>query len=268
MRRDDDDDDRRLSASVASSPGIVERVVPDANDAGGSGAGTKTDDAGTADATGVPDATETKADGDGVTNATNAVLDAASANAGVVPVANAAGAEDADAEAGASITEGDDSKAPNQPNNLVVGQAEAIAAAATALRRLTAHPDARAAAKLVSLRAHERLLWHLAHSKDVATRRDCRETLRQLARDAAAKAAIQAVPDAPALASRAFENADAAAVSERGDVRGDENTARLDALVPGLVAASARRRPAEEIRAKRAAEYRARGTGVRKAQAV
>jgi hypothetical protein len=267
-RRDDDsggDDDRRPFASVASSPGVIERTVSDAIDGSHGETRTETDDAGTADATGVPDATSAKADGDGETNA---VLDAASANAGVVPVANAAGAEDADAEAGASITEGDDSKAPNQPNNLVVGQAEAIAAAATALRRLTAHPDARAAAKLVSLRAHERLLWHLAHSKDVATRRDCRETLRQLARDAAAKAAIQAVPDAPALASRAFENADAAAVSERGDVRGDENAARLDALVPGLVAASARRRPAEEIRAKRAAEYRARGTGVREAQAV
>ena len=122
LRRDDDDDDRRLSASVASSPGIVERVVPDANDAGGSGAGTKTDDAGTADATGVPDATETKVDGDGVTNATNAVLDAASANAGVVPVAGAAGADaEADAEADASITGGDDSRSPNQPNAPVVG---------------------------------------------------------------------------------------------------------------------------------------------------
>ena len=270
LRRDDDDDDRRLSASVASSPGIVERVVPDANDAGGSGAGTKTDDAGTADATGVPDATETKADGDGVTNATNAVLDAASANAGVVPVAGAAGADaEADAEADASITGGDDSRSPNQPNAPVVGQAEAIAAAALALRRLTAHPDARVAAKLVSLRAHERLLWHLSHSKDVATRRDCRETLRQLARDAAAKAAIQAVPDAPALASRAFANADAPSVSDRGDgALGDENTARLDALVPGLVAYSARRRTAEEIKATRAAAYRTRGSGVREAQAV
>ena len=270
LRRDDDDDDRRLSASVASSPGIVERVVPDANDAGGSGAGTKTDDAGTADATGVPDATETKADGDGVTNATNAVLDAASANAGVVPVAGAAGADaEADAERTRQSPEGDDSRSPNQPNAPVVGQAEAIAAAALALRRLTAHPDARVAAKLVSLRAHERLLWHLSHSKDVATRRDCRETLRQLARGAAAKAAIQAVPDAPALASRAFANADAPSVSDRGDgALGDENTARLDALVPGLVAYSARRRTAEEIKATRAAAYRTRGSGVREAQAV
>ena len=151
----------------------------------------------------------------------------------------------------------------------MVGQAEAIAAAALALRRLTAHPDARVAAKLVSLRAHERLLWHLSHSKDVATRRDCRETLRQLARDAAAKAAIQAVPDAPALASRAFANADAPSVSDRGDgALGDENTARLDALVPGLVAYSARRRTAEEIKATRAAAYRTRGSGVREAQAV
>ena len=270
-RRDDDDggdDDRRPSASVASSPGIIERTVSDAIDGShGETVRTETDDSGTADATGVPDATGAKADGDGETNAV--LDDAASANAGVVPVANGqTGADDADAEANASITEGDDSKAPNQPNtnNLVVGQAEAIAAAATALRRLTAHPDARAAAKLVSLRAHERLLWHLGHSKDVATRRDCRETLRQLARDAAAKAAIQAVPDAPALASRAFENADAPSVSENTP---NENTARLDALVPGLVAASARRRPAEEIRAKRAAEYRARGTGViSEAQAV
>ena len=118
----------------------------------------------------------------------------------------------------------------------------------------------------MALRPHERLLRRPRHRTAAGTRRDGRETLRQLARDAAAKAAIQAVPDAPALASRAFENADAPSVSENTP---NENTARLDALVPGLVAASARRRPAEEIRAKRAAEYRARGTGViSEAQAV
>ena len=146
--------------------------------------------------------------------------------------------------------------------SFAVGQAEAIAAAAAALRRLTARPDARAAAKLVSSRAHAHMLWHLSHSKDVATRRDCRETLRQLARDEAARAAIEAVADAPALASRAFvvnpSRATAAVLAE-------EENERLDALVPGIVASSARRRPEEEVRAARAAAYRARGAGVREA---
>ena len=106
------------------------------------------------------------------------------------------------------------------------------------------------------------MLWHLSHSKDVATRRDCRETLRQLARDEAARAAIEAVADAPALASRAFvvnpSRATAAVLAE-------EENERLDALVPGIVASSARRRPEEEVRAARAAAYRARGAGVREA---
>ena len=143
-----------------------------------------------------------------------------------------------------------------------MGQAEAVAAAAAALRRLTVCPDARATvfARLVSLAAPRRLLWHLTHSKDVATRRDCRETLRQLARDAAAKAAIEAVADAPALASRAFAKSDAATGATGAT---DAETKRMEALVPGLAAASARRRPKEEVRATRAAAYRARGTGVR-----
>mmetsp|Transcript_8218 Transcript_8218/g.34871 ORF Transcript_8218/g.34871 Transcript_8218/m.34871 type:complete len:1149 (-) Transcript_8218:91-3537(-) len=131
------------------------------------------------------------------------------------------------------------------------------AAAAAALRRLTVCPDARAFARLVSLGAPKRLLWHLTHSKDVATRRDCRETLRQLARDAAAKAAIQAEADAPALASRAFAKSDGPA----GAAGDKDETKRMEALVPGLVVASARRRPKEEVRATRAKAYRARGTG-------
>ena len=138
-----------------------------------------------------------------------------------------------------------------------VGQAEAVAAAAAALRRLTVCPDARAFARLVSLGAPKRLLWHLTHSKDVATRRDCRETLRQLARDAAAKAAIEAEADAPALASRAFAKSDGPA----GAAGDKDETKRMEALVPGLVVASARRRPKEEVRATRAKAYRARGTG-------
>jgi hypothetical protein len=140
-----------------------------------------------------------------------------------------------------------------------VGQAEAVAAAAAALRRLTVCPDARAFARLVSLGAPKRLLWHLTHSKDVATRRDCRETLRQLARDAAAKAAIEAEADAPALASRAFAKSDGPA----GAAGDKDETKRMEALVPGLAGAlSARRRPKEEVRATRAKAYRARGTGV------
>jgi hypothetical protein len=139
-----------------------------------------------------------------------------------------------------------------------VGQAEAVAAAAAALRRLTVCPDARAFARLVSLDAPRRLLWHLTHSKDVATRRDCRETLRQLARDAAAKAAIEAEADAPALASRAFAKSDGPA----GAAGDKDETKRMEALVPGLTVASARRRPKEEVRATRAKAYRARGTGV------
>ena len=152
---------------------------------------------------------------------------------------------------------------PSRPSDaFAVGQAEAVAAAAAALRRLTVCPDARATvfARLVSLAAPRRLLWHLTHSKDVATRRDCRETLRQLARDAAAKAAIEAVADAPALASRAFAKSDAATGATGAT---DAETKRMEALVPGLAAASARRRPKEEVRATRAAAYRARGTGVR-----
>ena len=139
-----------------------------------------------------------------------------------------------------------------------MGQAEAVAAAAAALRRLTVCPDARAFARLVSLDAPRRLLWHLTHSKDVATRRYCRETLRQLARDAAAKAAIEAEADAPALASRAFAKSDGPA----GAAGDKDETKRMEALVPGLTVASARRRPKEEVRATRAKAYRARGTGV------
>ena len=225
---------------------------------------------GAADATGVPDATETKADGDGVTNATNAVLDAASANAGVVPVAGAAGADaEADAEADASITGGDDSRSPNQPNAPVVGQAGGDrgggvgAASAHRAPRRACCGEARVFAR-TSVCCGTSATARTSPRGAIAARR-CVSS-RATRRRKRPSRLFRTRPRLPAARSRTrTRRASPIAATElsvtkipRGWMRSFRASSRM----------RARRRTAEEIKALRAAAYRTRGSGVREAQAV
>mgnify|MGYP006082984165 CR=1 FL=1 len=140
---------------------------------------------------------------------------------------------------------------------LLLGQAEAVSHAAAALRRLTLDGDGEIAKTIHSKNAHAHLLWHLNHTKDVSTKRNARETLRQLSFSQEVRDAIVAVPDAPTLVSRVF----AVDTKASSTILDSKNLQRLNKLLPGLHANSHRRRPADEIKATRVEAYRVFGSG-------